>query len=102
MLLKTVKFNSKNPNWVNDQNHNHMFLFVQERYINDIIRLRGYIYLNQICELLGVKWNPNDENPCIKNDGVNRVRFIEFEIFNQPKNSVLVHILSYNTEKIES
>lgn len=41
-----------------------MFLRAEEVYFNDLLVSRGYIYLNQIYETLGVKWDPNEENPC--------------------------------------
>ena len=96
MLLKTIYFDSKNPNWNDDRELNYMFLCMQERYINDIINVRGYIYLNQIHELLGIKWDTNDENLCIKNNGKIRFRYIDFEIFNEPDNSVTVLIYRHD------
>lgn len=67
-----------------------------ENFINEFIRCYGYMYLNQICERLGVGWNPDDENPCIRTDKYDRVMFVEFELFDQPNNSFIVHILRYD------
>lgn len=92
MLLKTIMFDSENPNWIDDREYNYMFLRTHEEFINDTVRYRGYMYLNQICETLGIKWNPDDENPCVKNDGVDRLTFIRFEIFGEANSSFLVHI----------
>ena len=96
MLLKTIKFDNTNPNWRNDWADNTWFLHAMELHLNTIIEHRGYIYLNQIYESLDVKWNPDDENPCIKNDGVDRPRRIEFEIFKEPKNVLTVHIYRHD------
>lgn len=95
MILTKVVFDTKNTNWTNDRSHSHMFLFMEERYINDMIRSRGYIYLNQIYEALDIEWNPEYENPCIKRGNANLIRFIEFEIFDQPDNSILIMIHHY-------
>lgn len=61
-----IKFDSKNYNWKSDQECNRMFLHITEQHINDVIRARGYIYLNQIYEELGCEWNPDDRNVCVR------------------------------------
>lgn len=53
--------------WNNDQKCNEYFINYQIDYIMDLIRYRGYIYLNQIYEILDVKWDPKCDNPCIEN-----------------------------------
>lgn len=96
MLLKTIKFDEKNPNWSKDGKYNALLLRLLEEHLNDTVRHRGYIYLNQICELLGDEWNPDDENPCIKHDGVDRIAFIQFGVFHESDNSLLVQIHCYD------
>ena len=98
MLLKTVTFDRKNQYWANNRDYNFRFLHAMERHLNDLIRYRGYVYLNQICELLGVKWDLENENVCVKNDGIDRIVFIQFDVFDRPNNSFLVNILSYDQE----
>ena len=95
MFLKSVSFDSKSPYWMDDQAYIYKFLRMAERYVNETIRHRGYMYLNQICEQLGVGWNPEDGNACIKNDNVDRIEFVQFETFSQPDNSFLIHIYCY-------
>lgn len=41
---------------------NYYFLIHECDYMMDLCRIRGYIYLNQIYETLGIKWNPSNEN----------------------------------------
>lgn len=96
MLLKQFTFDSRNVCWVDYEDCNIMFLLQCENYVNDIIRLRGYIYLNQICEILGVEWNPDDVNHCIKNNMANRIKFVELETFPETNNGILVNILTYD------
>ena len=43
-----------------------MYLRYIECYLNDLLKIRGYVYLNQICESLGVEWNPDDLNMIIR------------------------------------
>lgn len=92
MLLKTFMFDAKNYNWTNDKNCNFAFLTMTENYLNETIRHRGYVYLNQICEQLGVEWDPDEVNLCVRNDGIDRTSFIQFEISHHPMNSILVNI----------
>ena len=95
MLLKTFMFDEESFNWRADQNWNLSFLRMIENHVNETIRHRGYIYLNQIYEHLGVAWNPQDDNLCVINDNLKRLTFIEFELFKKPNNSFLVGIISY-------
>lgn len=46
--------------------YNRAFVKVQETDINMILKLRGYIYLNQIYETFGVEWKPIWKNLCYK------------------------------------
>lgn len=96
MLLKTVMFDSTNYFWENDRTTNMMFLRMNENYLNDIIKRKGYIYLNEICERLGMGWNPDDENPCVKYNKARGVGDLEFDVVAQPDNAVLINILYYN------
>jgi hypothetical protein len=98
MLLKTIVFDEKSSFWSDNRDYNLLFIRTQEMYINDIIRYRGYIYLNQICEILGVEWNTEEENLCVIKDSDSRVTFIESETFYQPNNSLLVNILCYDKD----
>lgn len=97
MLLATlVKFEKGNPYWTANRDANFTFFRRTEQVVNNTIRARGYIYLNQIFELLGLKWNPEDANPCIKDDGVMRLYFVEFEIFEFPNYVLGVNILKHD------
>lgn len=96
MLLKQITFDEKAYYWTKNRETNIEFLRITERYLNESIRQGGYIYLNRIYENLGVAWNPDDENPCIRNDGVDRIYFIQFEIFDKPNNSLEILIHRYD------
>lgn len=96
MLLKTVRFDSNSHYWENESGVNHLFLQITENTINDRIRYNGYIYLNQIFELLGIRWDPNDENPCIRNDGAGRRQFVVFDIWECKSDlSIEINIVDY-------
>ena len=96
VLLKTFMFDEKVSSWTNNRSFNFMYLRTMEQYFNDTIRYKGYIYLNRICEMLGIEWNPDDENPCIKNNGVDCLMYVEFEVFEKPNESFLVLIHSHD------
>lgn len=65
-VLGTVKFCCTSYAWHDIYEINVMHVRTQQNYINDIIAYRGYVYLNYIYEQLGVKWDTEDENVCIK------------------------------------
>jgi hypothetical protein len=89
--ISMVTFDKEVREWCDNREYNIMFLRYNENYINDLIRARGYVYLNQIYELLGIKWDPKCENICIEwRDGL--PIFVEFETFVMSDESILIHI----------
>ena len=63
----TIYFDAESAYWSDDNEANKCFLDYQTDYIRDLVKRRGYVYLNQIHEMLGAGWNPKYENPCIEN-----------------------------------
>ena len=47
-------FDEGSPNWVRDQDMNTMFLNANENYFNHRLRARGFVFLNEILEKLGI------------------------------------------------
>lgn len=99
MLMATVRFDKNSPMWVDDARYNVMLLSNIEKYINETIRHRGYIYLNQIYKALGVEWNPEDINRCVKCDNVDRLAFVTFELFETGENAFDIVITSYEPKE---
>lgn len=62
-----ITFNSEtSPYATKDEKFNHMFIRQQEMYFNEILKVRGYIYMNTIYEMLGIRWNILWDNLCLK------------------------------------
>ena len=66
-------FDSASPNWEKDSEMNLMFLRAQQNYMNDLLKVRGHVFLNDVYDALGlprsqegavVGWvlGPNNEN----------------------------------------
>ena len=49
-------FDERCSPWINDSEVNLMFLKRQETYANDLLRTRGYLFLNEVYTLLGMPW----------------------------------------------
>lgn len=47
-------FDESNLNWTPDGMYNDIFLRYNENYINDLLRARGYVFLNDVYEVLGL------------------------------------------------
>lgn len=47
-----------------DNNTDYMYIQCVGTHLVELFKVRGYVYLNQIYEFFGIKWNPNDENQC--------------------------------------
>jgi hypothetical protein len=48
-------FDEGNPNWVNDPEYNLMFLKNMQSYMNDKLMIRGYLFLNDVYDALGME-----------------------------------------------
>ncbi len=61
----TIRFDKNSSKWVDENfEFNRLLVKTQHEYIKDLCKHQGYIYLNTIYELLGLKWNPDNENVC--------------------------------------
>ena len=48
-------FDSSNPNWDKDREFNLTYLKAQQNYFNDLLKHRGYVFLRDVQECLGLK-----------------------------------------------
>jgi len=80
-------FDEQNPNWDKDPEYNKMFLLHTQNHMNDLLRVRKYVFLNDVYEALGfertqagasVGWILNGDG-----DG-----FIDFGIFDEGRMKV--------------
>lgn len=71
-MLATIIFDKKCVNWSSNSLCNGMFIRNQINYMYDHIRLRGYMYLNEVYDLFGAGWDPHDNsNDCLFYDESN-------------------------------
>ena len=56
------------PYVVKSREYNRMLALNEIVHLNDLLKYRGYLYLNQIYENLMVKWDPKKENTCWTTD----------------------------------
>lgn len=61
-----VIFDSNSPAWERSRELNLMFMKQQTLYWTTMLQKRGYVYLNQLYESIGVEWSPENENTCFK------------------------------------
>lgn len=57
-----ITFDKSSSSWEKDFEFNKLFTKSKVIYIMDCYRAYGYIYLNKIYELFGLKWNPYNDN----------------------------------------
>lgn len=79
-------FDKFNPNWDSTPEYNMLFLKAQQSYANDLLRVKGYLFLNDVYEMLGfprtiagqsVGWLYDPRNCDHTGDN-----FVDFGIFN--------------------
>lgn len=78
-------------NWQKDAEHNLWYLKQQERYANDKLKANGYLFLNDVYDMLGIPrsragqivgWIYDEKNP--NHDGDNYVDFGIYNINREP------------------
>lgn len=64
-MKDTILFNANtSANAEHNLEWNRLYLRTISNYVDDLLKVKGHIYLNQIYEMLGVKWDPQRDNPC--------------------------------------
>jgi hypothetical protein len=53
-----VIFDSENPNWFPDSEISLLFLQTQENWMNDLLKARGHVFLNEVFTALGFPHTP--------------------------------------------
>ena len=83
-------FDEMCPTWSKDAESNLMFLRNQETYANDLLKAKGYLFLNEVYDMLGIPrtkagqivgWVYDAENPTegkLVDFGLNKARSSKF------------------------
>lgn len=87
-----IIFDSSCYGWSTLEERNLMFIRQQEIWLNDLLRRKGYVYLNEIYEAFGVKWNPKDRNDCLVYTGA---EYLEFDISNAADENSISIVVSW-------
>jgi len=56
-------FDESSSKYENDE-FNVLFIKAESRYIEDMYKIKGYVYLNTIYESFGLMWDPYKTNTC--------------------------------------
>lgn len=67
-MTKTFIFDESSWKWDKDMDINRCILIQEFKRFMQSIEYRGYIYLNQLHEGLGMKWDPDIENVCFRRE----------------------------------
>lgn len=85
-------FDGRSPLYVKDGHFNICVLRYRESQANDLLKRRGYIYLNEVYDMLGlprtkagqvVGWIYNEKNPTGDN-------YVEFELYPFKDSSIII------------
>lgn len=47
-------FDAESPAWTKNPGYNLMFIKEQQRYANDMLKVKGHLFLNEVYEMLGM------------------------------------------------
>ena len=81
------------PGWSNDPEYNLSYLKQQEHWCNEMLQKKGYLFLNDVYDILGIPrtragqivgWIYDEKNPIGDN-------YVSFNIYNIPSNEDFVN-----------
>lgn len=91
-------FDSSSTQWRKDHSTNQFFLKSQQNYANDLLRVRGHVFLNEVYDSLGI---PRSQAGAVvgwvKGHGDD---FIDFDIYNPVNEENVDYINGYNQAAI--
>ena len=64
----TIYFDKTCGYWNNDNKLNEYYVNHTMDYMRELVKHRGYVYLNQIFEALGATWDTRMGNLCIEDE----------------------------------
>ena len=54
-MRDSKRFNSSSYRWDKNPEYNKIFLISQENYFNDLLKAKGYVFLNEVYKALGIR-----------------------------------------------
>ena len=63
-MMKTIIFDNESFKWEDDCGMNLYTIKSTTQLLHRSFDVRGYIYLNDIYEHFGIKWDPHEHNEC--------------------------------------
>jgi hypothetical protein len=72
---------NNSTSWSKEPHYNATFLKAQENYMNDLLRARGHLFLNEVLTALGMEICPEGQLVGWVLDGGNSDNFVSFGIF---------------------
>jgi len=90
-------FDEASPYWQKDPEYNLMFLKAQQQYANDLLKVRGRLFLNEVYEMLGIDKSKAGQIVGWVYDPVNPVgdNFVDFGIYDMSKERVRAFVNGY-------
>jgi len=71
-----VIFDEKSTEWNKSPNENKMFLMCQQNWANDILRARGYLYLYEVYDMLGFRYEPKNDIYALTEEQARASRYV--------------------------
>lgn len=97
-------FDETSVNWTKEPELNRLFVQCQQNYFNQLLHARGYVFLNEVYEALGMEWTPEGQivGWMINQDGDN---FIDFGMFDARSSRFVNHaersvLLDFNVDGV--
>lgn len=91
-------FDESNPNWEKESEFNFMFLNSAQQHANDLLQVRGHLFLNEVYDMIGI---PRSKAGQVvgwiydQNGNVNGDNYVDFGMFNTARSKVVDFVNGY-------
>lgn len=85
-------FDENSPQWAKDWAYNPIFIKCQQNYMNDLLRTRGHVFLNEVYDALGL---PRSKEGCVVgwvNNSETGDGYIDFGVFEGDTHSAMLFV----------
>lgn len=87
-----IRFDSANVNWNSRYEYNQTFISMTQNYLNNLVRLRGHVFLNEMYDMMGVKRTTQGATDGWTSDNYIRITFMYSPETDEAEKAIILRV----------